>query len=303
MFYKDGEFYSVSATENRFLVGGGNEEALLHNIKKDSMDAIVDVLEESVIFCKILEEKEECHFLVVTVAGMICLMTENRSINILEIKESVSTVVFIKNNLYIGTEIGNVYVYTSELEHINTVVTDCLILDIQISDEYVFILNDNGVYISDKYGNIIATKEIKNISSLKCIDGKVYGISVNDKFYVYKENTKLFEMSTEETVDSINFIDNSFVLGGMFDGFIFVNISNYTVFKMNVELNCIKDIRIFDRYKIIFIYEDTKIGIIDVRDKNSLFIVEPHVGLIFDFDFTMNYIIAGGVDGYETISI
>lgn len=106
MFCEEGEFYSVDIGNTYFLVGGCNDEAVLYKKEGEAIKTIVDNLEESVMYVKILQETEkECLFMLATVGCLACLMTNNKAIEIVDLKENISFCTFINNVFYIGTEI------------------------------------------------------------------------------------------------------------------------------------------------------------------------------------------------------
>lgn len=307
MFFPDGEFYSISVGKMYTIVGGSNEEAVLYRNSDKSVLALVDNLEESVLFCKILQESEkECMFIVVSVDGMICLMTNNNSIQILERKQQLSFATIKNNLLYIGTEKGDLDIFSLELEHLAAYVTDSPILDVEQIKDNVHILCDNGVHTGDKYGNILYSLYFDNPSAFKCLDGNVIAFCVGNKFYLYKEKKKLFEASAEESIETICFVDNSFILGGNFEGFLCINVNNYALFKLEANaFNC-QNIQVLDKYLISFVHNQNTIGILDIRDKNSLKLYEIKVEIVFDYSININankqhLIGVAGLGGYEFI--
>lgn len=298
------EIYAIDLHNEYVVYGGGNEEAMLLNHLTGDASALVDELGESIVFVKILDTKNLL-FIVVTVEGMICLMGIDKSHQITELNESVSTCIFKNDRLVVGTEEGNVYVYTNELEHINTITCGEAIVELDLQGESVFALSGGRLSIGDAYGNVTSTLYFNGATKFYCINDKVFAVGTENKFYVYKGRTKLFEHELDGSIETIAFIDNSFIVGGEMEGILTVNINNFAMFKLEIE-TAVTNISVIGEYQLVFTTADCQVGLLDIRDKSTLKLQETTVETIFDWSHTIMdgiiYVAVCGEKGYQIVT-
>ncbi|KAL6122405.1 hypothetical protein NUSPORA_00534 [Nucleospora cyclopteri] len=293
------EIYSVDIKGDHLIVGGDDEEVDIINFKNDQIKTKMDELEESVIFCKFLENGQ---FIVVTVAGLIALMTETEEISILELDEPISQCNF-SQFLLVGTELGNVYIYSTKLEHLNTISAhETEILEIFSSENKVISLSHKNLIITDQFGNAEITIRNPSCTTFRYHKSNVFALGTENTVQIYKNSKKLFEYKTDGIVDSIEIVSDSIVVSGDFDGLILISMQNYHIF--NVPLECkISKMKHFKGYEIIFSSYTGEIGIIDIRNGNSMKLYETTVETIFDFNFNDEFVVVGGIKGYQLIKL
>jgi len=296
------EFYCIDINENRKYVicGGKNEYAEVFDFREDQIVAKIENFEESVLFTKFLKGDR---FLIVTVDGTIALMEYDKEICIINIEEDITSVGF-NEYLVVGTGSGRVYMYDSELEHINTFGSHSKeILAVEYSEGRILSMCQNTLVVHDKCGRKLYTLKATEATAFKYISSDVICFARDNKIQVFKENKKLFDYSSEGSVEAVEYLNNTLIIGGDFEHLLLIDTAgHYATFKLQIK-QAVLNVKKIEEYKVAFSTMEGLIGVVDIRSLNTLKYYNANVGLIFDFATSPGNIAVAGECGYNVIDL
>lgn len=293
--------YAVDIKGNYILVGGKDENAAVYMVDNGDLITLVEDLEESVMFCKMIDDNDVL-YLLVTNDGLICLMKLDQSVDIVKRNEAITTCKYINGELLIGTESGQIHVFSEELIITTTISWNTPIKEIEKINNYIFGLVDNALIIGNIYGNIETVHNINNIQCFQCINENIVAIGTDTKFLVYCGKKLLFELDTE-AVETIAIWKHMCILGGEFNGLKIINMNNYSHYNVLIENIYVRLIKYVCEFVIICITYDNVVGVMDIRDKKTLQLLDPELGDIYDIGYELNMqiinIVVGGEYGHR----
>jgi len=294
------EIYSVDidTTTKRIICGGQNDLASVYSYEEGQQLSIVDGFEDSVVFSKFLAVGR-C--LIVSIDGMMIITEDNAEIESLNLEETVTAVHATSldrcdtdrhdsdndsSNGYIlvGTESGRVYVYSYDLEHINTFgghQSEVIALSYESiagepsageskehsqpqSSRFLSLSNEN-LLVHDYYGRLLYAIKATEAFAFKYVGGDVVSIGREKKIQIFKETKKLFEMSLEGSIDAIELVEKSLVVTGDFKYVLLVDTTcHYAIFRIPVDVRILKMKRVAE-YKVAFSTACGNIGLMDIR--------------------------------------
>lgn len=299
---ENSEVYTVDIDPSSRLIlfGGQNDSAEIYSYHDDCTVTRIEDFSDSVIYTKFLPNGR---FLVITVDGTVALMERDREVYILNLGEDVSVAKF-NDNLVVGTTSGQVYLYDSDLEHINTFGGHSSeVISVDFCEERVLSMCQSHLIAHDKHGRLLYTLRAANSTAFKYITSDVVCFAREKKVQVFKENKKLFEYCTEDAVETIEYINGSLVIGGNFEHLLLIDTTgHYAIFKLAISA-CATLIKKYDDFKVIFSTSNEFIGMVDIRDIKTLKYYNPGVGAIFDFAVSLKDIGVAGEYGFNVISV
>lgn len=299
---KDGELYTIDINneKNHVIFGGMNDLAEIYDYKEDLTVTRIEDFSDSVIYTKFIGKDR---FIIVTANGTIALMEYEKDICIIDIEEDISIAKFT-NKLVIGTMSGQVYLYDENLEHINTFgghYTEILAIDFQ--EGRILSLCENFLTAHDEQGRCLYSLKATEATAFKYISSDVICFARDKKVQIFKENKKLFEIKTEESVETIEYLEKSLVIGGYFDYIQLIDTTgHFATFNLKVN-TCVSLIKKYKDFQIIFATLDGLIGKMDIRNIKSLEFFSPEVGTIFDFAIGLDKVAVVGEGGYNMIDL
>ena len=293
--------YAVDVKGNYILVGGKDENAAVYTVDNGDLITIVADLEESVMFCKMLDDHNVL-YLVVTNDGLICLMKLDQSVEITKRNEAITTCKYTGGELLIGTETGQIHVLSKELLVTTTLSWNTPIKEVEKINNYIFGLVENALIVGDVYGNIETVYDVHGIQCFQCINKNIIAIGTNTKFLIYCGKKLLFELDTE-AVETIAIWKHMCILGGEFNGLKIINMNNYSHYTILMENIYVRMIKYVCEFVVIYITYDNFVGVMNIRDKMTLRLLDPELGDIYDIAYELNMqiinIVIGGEYGYK----
>lgn len=299
------EIYSIDINKDSGLIiyGGKNQYSEVYDFNNEQIITKIDDFEDSILLAQFLPNSR---FLIVTLNGTLALMEQDKEICVIQIEEDLTAAFYSKeyNRIVIGTNDGNVYLYDSELEHINTFGKTSSEIKSLYYDEYKIIgLREDQLCVWDEKGRIQFSLRANESYDFKYLPGGVVCFAHDMKIQIFKEKKKLFEIATEDVVESIEFVEKSLVIGGSFDYLLLIDTTgHYAIFKLNIKNHVLK-IKRHSSHKIVFSTTADMIGLMDIRNIETLIYYDGGVGTIFDFSIDSNLIAVAGEQGYHIIDI
>lgn len=296
------ELYAVDINfdKNHVIFGGKNDLAEIYDFKEDVTITRIEDFTDSVIYTKFISNDR---FIIVTANGTIALMEYEKDVSIIDLEEDISVAKFT-DKLVIGTMTGHVFLYDENLEHINTFgghYTE--ILDVDYQEGRILSLCENFLTAHDEYGRCLYSLKATQATAFKYIASDVICFAREKKIQIFKETKKLFETKMDESVETVEYIDKSLVLGGYFDYIQLIDTTgHFAIFNLKIN-SCVSLIKKYRNFEIIFATLDGLIGLMDIRDIKSLVFYSPQVGTIFDFSIGCDRVAVVGETGFNMIDL
>lgn len=266
------------------------------------MMQVID-FEDSILYVKFISEEV---FIVVTMNGTIFLLNFNEEISSIDVGEDVEAAHYSQKDrkLVIATSSGQVFIYDDSLEHINTIGGhSTAISTVEYVNGKVISMCQDKLIVNDDNGRVLYTLKAGEAYCYKYISDDIFCFSRDGKIQIFKQNKKIHELSFEEKVKCVEYLNKTLVLGGNFDYLLLIDMSgHYATYKLNIQTS-VNQIKVFDDYKVMFVTDTQLIGIVDIRKLESLRFYESLVETIFDFTFNTDLIIVGGECGCNIIDI
>lgn len=298
----ENEVYTVDINpeRNHVIFGGKNDLAEIYDYKEDITITRVEEFTDSVIYTKFLTKDR---FIVVSSNGTVALMEYENDICIIDIEEDISTAIFT-DKLVLGAVSGQVYLYDAELEHINTFgghYSEILAVDFQ--EGRVLSLCASYLTAHDIHGRSLFSLKATDATAFKYIASDVICFAREKKIQIFKENKKLFELKTDDNVETIELVQKSLVMGGDFDFIQLIDTTgHFATFKLHVNA-LVTLIRKYRDFQIIFATVDGLIGQLDIRDIKTLKYFSADVGTIFDFAIGADNVAVVGEGGFVLVDL
>lgn len=296
------EVYTVDIDpSNKFILfGGQSDSAEIYSCQDDCTITRIEDFSDSVVYTRFLPSGR---FLIVTADGVIALMEHDREISILNIGEDISVAKF-SENLVVGTVSGQIYLYDSELEHVNTFGGHgSEIISVDFCEGRVLSMSQSLLVAHDRHGRTLYVLKATNATAFRYIASDVICFAREKKIQIFKATKKLFEHSIEDVVESIEYISGSLIIGGSFEHLLLVDTTgHYAIFRLDIGA-CAMLIKKYDEFKIVFSTSDGLVGFVDVRDINTLKYYNPMVDTIFDLAVSPEYIGVAGELGFNVVSL
>lgn len=295
------EIYSldIDSERGRVLYGSGADMAELYDYANDLPICRVEDFDDSVLFVKFVQNNR---LIIVSLTGRIELIEETTEVFALDINEEVTAAGF-NENLVLGTSSGHVYLYDETLEHINTFGGHSSeITDVKCVGEYTYSMSRNRFIVHDRLARIVYRHSAPLFTVFCCIGQDVFALARDARLDIIKGSRKLAEIPAEGTVTALEMAGKTLVVGGAFEHIMLVDtVYRYSVFKLDVKMP-VSAIRAASENIILFSSTSDMIGLVDIRNIDSLRLYEPGVGTIFDFAISGNDIAAGGENGLSVFT-
>lgn len=297
-----GEVYTVDidCASKCILFGGQNDIAEIYSYLDDCTITRIEGFGDSVVYTKFLQSGR---FLIVTADGTVALMERDREVCIFNIGEDVSVARF-SEKLVVGTMSGQVHLYDSDLEHINTFgghISE--VISIDFCEGRVLSMCQNLLIAHDERGRSLYTLRAASATAFRYITSDVVCFAREKKVQIFKENKKLFEYCAEDVVESVEYLGRSLVIGGSFEYLLLIDTTgHHAIFKLDIKA-CATLIKKYDDFKVVFSTSNGFIGLLDIRDIRTLKYYDPGVDTIFDFSISPEDVGVAGEHGFCVMNL
>lgn len=288
------EIYSVDILENSgvLIYGGINDTAIIYNYEDYHLVAKIQDFSDSVIYSKFISD-EFC--LVVSMNGTLLLNNFKNGTAILEsINEDVSAVNF-DGKLVVGTEFGNVFIFDDKLNHINTIGGHKdSIMAVEYKNNKIYSISKYNLYIHDETGKCITMLKAHDAVAYCHVGGDVLCLGRESSIQIYKGTHRLWDMPSELAVETVEMAGKNVVVGGLFKYLMLIDTTaRYATYKLEIGVEILK-IKARDDCRVVFITTCGQIGMLDIRDVNTLMLFDSGVGMVFDLVLKKDKIVIAG---------
>lgn len=274
--------------------GGGANTAEVYDYLNERTVCSLEDFPESVIYIKILPSGK---FVVVSMDGTLLLATGGDDSTVISLEEDISASKF-NEYLVIGTDSGRVYLYNSELEHINTFGGHSTqILSVDYCEGRIYSLSTHNLLVHDEYGRYLHTLKSHDATSFCHIGGDVLCLGREARVQVFKGTNKLFELPSDFVVDTVDIVGKNLIVGGVFEYLVLVDTTfRYATYKLETGVKTLK-VKGVDENTVVFSTPCEQMGVLDIRDISTLRLFSSLVGTVFDFAIGGNRLLVGGENG------